>query len=237
MEGAGEVFARQGTVQLAEIAADDRLQIGIQRSGGGALELADFRQDLRGTGDMRVRPEGACRRQRRALVRGIGIGVDENDGQRFGARFAQCLCGRAYLVRLDRRAYGAVGQGALGHFQTQVPIDHRNEIAPQAPGLPPVPPAHFQNIAEPGRGDQANTRTLAFEQRIGADGRAVHDGPQMFGRAECLQAGEKPHRLVAAVGRRLADGKPSCGLIEVEEIREGSADIDANHRAHARAVT
>jgi hypothetical protein len=37
-------------------------------------------------------------------------------------------------------------------------------------------PAHFQHVAEAGGGDQAGARALALQQRVGADGCAVHDG-------------------------------------------------------------
>ena len=50
---------RQRAFELAEIVRHDRLQIGVERGGGGALEFADLRQDLGGDADMRRRPDRA----------------------------------------------------------------------------------------------------------------------------------------------------------------------------------
>ena len=65
--------------QLGDVGGDDRLQVGVDRRRGGALELADLGQHLVRGGDVVVRPDLAHRGERALLVLGIGVGIDEDD--------------------------------------------------------------------------------------------------------------------------------------------------------------
>ena len=93
-------------LQPVQIAADDRLQIGVERGRRGALEFADLRQDLVRGDDMIVGPDGARRRGGGALVGGIGVGVDEDDRQRLGA-LRRKLRARAPTFPRDRPRRGS----------------------------------------------------------------------------------------------------------------------------------
>ena len=99
VELAREVARLQRVLQAVQIIADDGLQIGVERGGGGALELADFGQDLARSDDVGVRPDRARGLGRRAFVGGIGVGVDENDGQRLGAPRGKLARPRRDLLR------------------------------------------------------------------------------------------------------------------------------------------
>ena len=237
MELAREAVTCQRLVELGEVGADDGLQIGVQRRGGAAFEFADFRQDLAGAGNVAIRPDRHRRRQSRLFIGRIGVGIDEDNRQGLRPRIAQAGCHCADLFRVDRRANAAIGQGAFGHFHPHVALDHGDEIAGQPPGVAAITPAHFQRVAKAGRGDQADAGAFAFEQRIGAHRGAVHDGAEIGHRPELPQAFQKPHRLIAAIGRHLA-GLELAGIgVEIEQIGERAADIDANHRAGGHAVS
>ena len=75
-----EAARRQGSLELAEIRADDRLQIGVERRRRAALEFADLRQDLARGRDMLIGPDRPHGLGRAPLILRIGEGVDENDG-------------------------------------------------------------------------------------------------------------------------------------------------------------
>ncbi|MDQ1078997.1 hypothetical protein QE401_001523 [Pseudoroseomonas cervicalis] len=108
------------------------------------------------------------------------------------------------------------------------------KIAPEAPGVEAVAAAHLQHVTEAARGDQPDLRALALQQRIGADGGAMHHGGELRHGAEALQPFQETHRLIAAVGWHLGGAEASRRLVIAEEIGEGAADIDANNgRAHA----
>jgi hypothetical protein len=101
----------------------------------------------------------------------------------------------------------------------------------QAPGLGAVAAAHLQHVAETARGDDAGARHLAFEQRVGADRGAVHDGGDGRGRiGHARHAVHEAARFLAARGGHLDDARRAVGLVEHEEVGEGAADIDADDK-------
>ena len=73
--GGGEVAAQPG-----EIARDDRLDIGVDDSRGGALVLLDLRQDIEADAVRETRRQPLDLFLQQQLVRGIDEGVEEADG-------------------------------------------------------------------------------------------------------------------------------------------------------------
>ena len=232
---------RQRVLELADISADRRLQISVQRRGRRAFEFADLRQHLMRGGDVLVRPDFLRRRERAALVLGVGVGVDEDDGERLRAARDQGLRRRRNGRFVDRRADGAISERAFVDLEPQVAIGDREEFSPQSPGLAAVAPAHLQHVAEAAGGDHADARAAPFQQRVGADRGAVHDRAEAFDVSQGLQALQKARRLVAAVRRHFGDAEAARRLVETKQIGEGAADVDADGRlagialAHARA--
>ena len=216
MKRAGKFLLRQGAFELGQISADHRLQIRVQRGRGGAFELADFRQHLMRGGKVFVRPDFRRGGECAALVLGVGVRVDEDDRQRLRAALAQRFRRRSYTGFVDRRANGAVGERTLIDFHAQVAIGDRDELAPQAPGLPAVAAAHFQHVAKAARGDHADPRAAPFQQRVGADGGAVHDRAEALDGAEREQALQKTGRFIAALRRHLGDAEGARHVIEVK---------------------
>ena len=143
---------------------------------------------------------------------------------------------RSDLGVIDRKPYAAVGERALVDFDAHVAVGNRNEIAPQAPGAAAVPSAHFEHVAKAARGDDADRGAATLEQRVGADGGAMHDRVNGRGAAEHCQPVQKTLRLVAAMRRHLGGQESTGRRIQQKEIRKGAADIDSDDdaaRAHA----
>ena len=182
---------------------------------------------------MRVGPDRLGRCQRRAFVGGVGVGVDKHNRQRLRPLRQQCSCGCLHSGRVDGLVDTSVGQRPLRNLQPHVAIDHGHEIAPQAPGLAAVAPAHFQHVPEPCGRDHTDPGALSLQQRVGADRCAVDDGTEAADRAECTQALQKPRCLVPALRRYFCGFKPArCG-VDHKQVGERSADIDANSAGHA----
>src|SRR2546426_9078431 len=138
---------------------------------------------------------------------------------------------RADLRNIDRAPYAAVGERPLVHFDAHVAVGNRDEIAPQAPGAAAVPSAHFEHVAKAARGDDADPGAATLEQRVGADGGAVHDRIDGGTAAERFQAIQKALRLVAAMRRHLCGEEPAGRRIQQEQIGEGPADVDPDDDA------
>jgi hypothetical protein len=147
----------------------------------------------------------------------------------------ELLRGGAHVVLVDRSADGAVSQSSLGHLQPHVAVGDRDKIPPQAPCAAPVAPAHLQHVAEAARRDDADLRATPLQQRVGADGRAVHDGASARA-ADRGEPVEEALRLVAAPRRHFRGGERACLRVEAEQVGERAADVDADNRAHARAL-
>ena len=110
---------------------------------------------------------------------------------------------------IDGCADGAVGERALVDLEAQVAVGDRHELAPQAPGLAAIAPAHLQHVAEAARGDDADARPAPLQQRIGADRGAVDDRAEVRDLAERVEPLHEAGRLVAALRRHLG-GAESC---------------------------
>ena len=209
--------------------ADNGLQIGIERGRRGALELADLGEDFVGRGDVGIRPDGAHGRDGAALVLRVGVGIDEHDRERLGAGLEQILGGGRHLGHINARADAAVRERALADFQPPVARHHRLEPAPQAPGLRPVAPAHFQHVAKARGGDEAGHCAGALDQRVGADRGAVHhrrDRAEIGGHG--ADAVEHALGRIVPRGRHLADRAGAARLVEGEHVGERAADVDAD---------
>jgi hypothetical protein len=116
----------------------------------------------------------------RALVCGVGVGIDENDGERLGAARQQVPRRRRHRVARST----AVQDRAVGQRPFRQPrsafraLGHGREITPETPGVRSVAAAHLQRVAKAARGDEAELRALALKQRVGADRGAMHDGTE-----------------------------------------------------------
>ncbi len=157
---------------------------------------------------MRIGPDLAHRRHRRGLVRRIGIGVDEEHARRPRTALGQQRPRRrAHRIEIDRRANGAVGERAFGHFEAQVARHDGHEIAAQAPGAGPVAAAHLEHVAEACGGDDPDARALALEQRVGADGGAMDHRAKRSERSSTCRAmpSRNPPAWSGRRGRHLGD--------------------------------
>jgi len=179
-------------------------------------------------GNVIVGPDRLRRLIGQAFIAVVRVGVDEDDRQRRRAARQQGAALRLDGGDIDRHPDGAVREGAFGNLKAHVALGDGDEITPQTPGVGPVAAAHFERVAESRRGDDADLRALAFQQRVGADSGAVNDRTETSNRSEPVQALDESCRFVAAIGRHFRGRELPRGLVEKRKIGEGTADIDAN---------
>ncbi len=220
----------QLAAQAGDVAFEDRLHRGVDRRGDAALELARFRQQRMAGGDVAVRPEFGGNLGRAALVRRIGVGVEEVDDEGLATLVEQGGDGGADAFLVERLAHRARGLHALPDLEPEVARDHRHEAAGHAVGLRPRPPAELDDVAKTLRGDHARAGEAAFEDGVRRRRRAVHDEVDVGRRCSRLgERGDDAVRLVVGRRRRLGDAHPAVASVDQDQVGEGAADVDPRH--------
>ncbi len=236
MKLARGVRERQRRLQLAEIRADDRLQVGVERGCGEPLELADLGEHFVRGARVFVGPQRANLGECCPFVLGVGVGVDEDDRDALCSFFQKQPRSAAHLRRIDAASDGPIRERPLVDLDAQVAFGDRDKIAPQPPGPAAVAAAHFQHVAEAACRDHPDARAAPLQDCVGADRRAVHDRALGDRPVESPQRGkgiEETPRFIAAMGWDLARAERAVCWIEHEQIGESAAHVDADDDARA----
>ena len=175
----------------------------------------------------------ARERRRLPLVRGMGVGVHEHNGDRGDAvrhRGPQVLLQCARIERLLHRAVGAHALVGLHHAGVEhLGLDDlfRKDVGPRLV-------ADLQLVLEALGYHQQGRLALALEQRVGGDGGAHLDGGDALGGKGC--AGRQREELAnglergivvraGVVGEHLA-GDDFTGRRARDHVGEGAATVD-----------
>ena len=213
--------------EAREVVGEDRLHAGVDRGGGAAFVFAELGEDLVAGGDVVVGPQRLHDPLRPPFVFGVAIGVEEVDHHRLASAREQLARRRRHRVLVERRHHFPAGVHALGHLQAQLAGDERLEPSGEPIGLRPGAAAELQHVPEAAGGDQSGDRELAFQQRVGGGGGAVHQQVQRRqvdpGLLQCIQ---HPERLVGGGGRDLGEAHVVRLPVQEQEVGEGAADVD-----------
>ena len=227
----GNFCVRERGFELADVGGDDRLQIGVERRGRGALELADFGQHLVRGGDEFVRPDRAQCGERAALVLGIGVGVDEGDGDACAPLSRSCFA--AARTSAGSTAVRMLPSASVRSF-TSTRMS-RSAIGMKSPHRPQVRRRSRRRISSTSRKPRV-VMTPIFGPRRSSSVLVPTVVPCTIesiagGAAERVEAVEEALRLVAAARRHLGGAEAAGRRIEQEQVGEGAADIDADDDA------
>ena len=228
-----EAALAQRLLQIAEIALDDRLHVGIGGGGAGALVLAELGRDLGGERDGNVRGALGEALADAPLVRGIGVGVQQRDGDGLAARFDHGVDGTIERFGIQRRDHRAVRRDPLDDLGDVPALDERlGFVDVEIVSLVALLPTNDEHVAEAVRSDEADGGTFAFEHRVGGDrGGVQHEANRAGSDAgiaeQLLQPGE--HRLAGIARGRYFQrlGGARCAVVQ-DEIRERPADVEGN---------
>jgi hypothetical protein len=164
-------------------------QQSVQHGGAGALVFAYFRADVRRNADRQTGEFSLDAVAQLLLVRRVGVGVQQGDGDGLGVMPADRVQRRQDGGSLQRGFDAAIGADALHNAQTAVARDQRRlvmrlQAVDVAPGVAP----DLEHVAEALGGDQHAARQLALQHRVGGDGGAVQQEPDV-GQSEPEAAG------------------------------------------------
>ena len=207
-----------------QIARQHRADIGVDDRRRDPLELLDLRQDLARTARHRRRAaRDRSASARRVLVARVAPGVQVADRDRLDLFLLQHGDRGVERGRVERDLDPAVGAHPLAHRQAQ-PARHellgRRHAQIVAVVLQPL--AHLDDVAMAFGGKQAEAGALAFEQRVGRDGRAVHDAVGLRQQRGAVEAQALRRAVRDRRARRSTGPAASRALLQASSRRPAS---------------
>ncbi len=219
----------------AKVRAQRGREVGVGHRGREALVLAELARDLARERDVQLGARGQERRADLALVRRVGVGVQQAHGHRLDARVLHRLDGGGQGLGVDRPGL-ALGRDPLRDHDPPLPRHQgRRPVLGQVVQRGPVLAADLDHVPEALGGDQRGGRAAPLEQGVRGHGGAVGDRLDRraveLGR---LDRREHPDRLVA--GRRGHLRGAHLAVDDRHEIGERPADVDADARGACGAI-
>ncbi len=225
----------QAPLQPLQIAADHRLDIGIERGDDGAFVFAKAGIDLARQRHRDLRPLARDQRPRPALVRGVEEGEQKADRDRFHPVRHQGRNGVAHRALVQRHQHATLRVDALDDLLA--PSARQQEYRGRRAQLRRIHrvadlPADLQHVAEAGGREQADAGTLFFQHRVGADRGAVDDARDPMRRDAALvddpaQTGDDRLARIGGRGGNLEQAR-GFAVCPGDDVGEGAAGVDAD---------
>jgi hypothetical protein len=228
---------RELVAEAHEVPREHGADIGVDDRRPDPLVLLDLRQHLRRERHIRVGQALRERLTRELLVCTVLVRVQVTDGDGVDLRLAQAPDALHERALAERRGHRAVEAHALAHADPPG-ARHEGHGRWHAHVVPVILQAlaHLDDVAVTLGGQQAHSRPLALEQRVGGGGGPVHDALRLREQAgtisaerlrEQREAIEEALGGVGGRGRALGDDDAPV-LVDRRQIREGATDIDAD---------
>ena len=193
---------------------------------------------------MQVRELGLHQLARRLLVGGIGIGVQEADGERFDAgRFDEVADGLPGAFEVQGLDDSSVVTHAFADLSAQATRNER--LGPgdsQVEQVVALLESHVEDVAKPRGHQHACRRSAPFDDRVGDQRRAVGDGLHLGNRhALALQQGggavDDRDGRVSRRGEALQHRDLAAVFVEQREVGERPANVDAEPKGQGPGLT
>ena len=230
--GASTPSALNSLVQVLDVSAHARHDVGVEDGGDRPLVLAEHRQHLGGQRQLGVGQALQHQLTRAALVCGIGVGVVQGHGDGVDALRPEARRRRPHGILVEGRQDRAVECGAAGDFVDALGGHRAFRLDPDVGvghAVHAVTP-DFQNVLEPFGHQHADGRALALQYGVGGDGGAVEDAADLgIGYTILFEyagyACDKAAGRVVGCGGRLVQPNLAGGEIQQDNVGEGSADV------------
>ena len=237
---AGDAALAELVRQRLDVALHLRLDVAVGDGGEGPLVLAQLGQHVR-----RQRHRDAGQHLGGdlgdpLLVRGVGEGVDQRDGQRLDAAAGQLLELGPDVGVVERADHRPVAGDPLVDLDGVLQVGQRLGLGPDDPAGQPaghVGAGDLQDLPEALRGDQADGGALALEDRVGRDRGAVQhlgDLGQLDPRrgADLPDPVEDADRLVGGGRGGLGPPRAAAALLDQQDVGERAPDVDSEPVTH-----
>ena len=227
-EGTIDAEFAERTFQLREVALHDGLHVGVQHGRVSALVLAPLPRDLVRSGDRYIRQLLAQEGRARRLVLRRDITVQELNRDRLDRLLAALLDDRLQVSLLERLDLVSLRVDPFAHLEAAA-ARHEGDrfLEPQVVHVGAIAPSDLQDVAKALRCDERRAHAFAFGDGVDDGGAAVNEE----GYVARLDAGEIDgieHALgqVARRAQRFLSLKAAAFFVEMNQVGEGSADID-----------
>ncbi len=181
-ERAEKALAAQQRVEISEVAADQRLDVGIGASRRKALVFAHLGRHVARQGDRHARQALGDNLASPALMRRIGEAVQKADRDGLDAAFCEAVGQRSNAVLVERHQHPAARVHPLAHREAQAARhERRRQVDIDVVLLEPVLVADLDRIAEALGRQQCGLGAFALDDRVGRESRPVNDDRQFGG--------------------------------------------------------
>jgi hypothetical protein len=218
--------------ERVDVAPDGRPEVGVDDRGARALVLAHLGEDVGRPGHEDVRADARAHELfDAALVRVIGVGVEERDRDRLDVVRAELGDSLRHRGLVELAPYLAPRAEALAHLEAERTRDERLRLLvlevvedgdAQAPEL--------EDVAESLRRHERDPGAAALEDRIRRDGARVHDAGDRVERdaGVASQADDPVQDALRVVGRSGEDLRRGQAPVRAEQddVRERASDVD-----------
>ena len=228
----------QGFLEIAQVAVDQRLHVGIGHGRAGALVLAEFRGDGGRDGHRDAGRTGGDPLADGPLVLGASVGMQQRDGDGLAPGCDHGVDRAIDGCQFERPHHGSIRPHAFRNLGNMATLHERLGLVDvEIIGLVALLTANDQDITKPIGGDEARWRPLALEHRVGRDRRCMqHHVDRTAWDAHRLQQllQARDHGLAGIVGccRDFEDVRCTGCAVAEDEIGEGAADVEC-HTDHA----
>ena len=224
--------AAQRRLHALEIGIHQRLDIGVGDRRRGALVFAHLGTDLARQRDPEAGQLLLQDVARAPLVRRIGVGMHEGDGDAFRALALELARGVAHRLLVERQADMAMHVHALGHREAQ---RARHQRLGLLDGEVVLVVAAFvgdiEDVAEALGGEQRRARAAPLDHGVGGERRAVHEHGDIAEAAPGIGQ-DQPHtvenRLLGPLRRGQQLARQPLPALFQHHVRERAADVDGN---------
>lgn len=233
--------------QHAEIACHQRLHIGVRRRRRHPLVFAGFGSHARRDADAHLGEGGPQRVRHLLLVRGVGIGMQQADGERLElVRFdrAHELDERSGIERFDDPA---VDSDALVDLEAPLRRDQRlRKLDIEIVEIVAQLARYVGDVTRPFRDDEARARAVPFDERVGHERGGVNDIGHLAGSAARIAGPDLAQKLgnhrgnafagIVRGGEALANPYPTRVAVFHNAICERPANVHGDSQLAAHSM-
>ena len=229
-ERTAELLRGKAFVDFLQVVTHARADVGVGCHRRGSLEFAIFLGKLVRCGDEHARTGALDHLAGAQFVVGVGVGMQEQDGDGADALPGQMRGNGCDLCLVQRNQRLALRVHALGHLDAPRARYQRDVLAEeQVVGVRPVDAPDFVDVAKAPRGQERRRRTGTLEHGVDADGGAMQEQARVRDRSAGLShAMQNAFDQVRRRGEGLAEERLAGGLVEADNVGERATDVGGN---------